>query len=104
MDQGTDDEAADPAQHENWKVLVRDDRVRKANQQPEQEADKPAWPARQLNAPNHKSDGETARECTKQRCCLVRERHREHETHIQCSEEYSSDQTEDAFRNDRMSN
>lgn len=62
MDQATDDEATDPAQHKNWNVFVRDDRVRQADQQPEQQADKPSWPARQLNASDHKSDGETARQ------------------------------------------
>jgi hypothetical protein len=77
---------------------MRDDGIRKADEQTKDEADKPAWPTGQLNATNDESNDEATGEGTEQRCGFVRKRHRQHEADIQRSKYYSSDQTENDFR------
>ena len=46
VDQPTNNQTADTAEDKNGNVLVRDDGVRKADEQTKQQADKPARPAR----------------------------------------------------------
>jgi hypothetical protein len=63
VNQPTNNQPADTAKDKNRNILVRNDGVRQADKQTEQEADKPARPSWQLNAPDDKPNGEAAYEC-----------------------------------------
>jgi len=64
VDQAANNETADRPKNENGNVFVSDDCVWQTNEQPEEQADKPTGPRRQLHAADNKADGETTRKCT----------------------------------------
>jgi hypothetical protein len=102
MNQPAYDEATNATEHENRNILVSNDGIRKADEQPEQQSDQPARPRRQLHATDDEADGESTGECAKQSRGLIGERHRQHQSDIEGSEHRARDQTENNFRHKKM--
>ena len=67
-------------------LLVRDNGVRKTDEQAKKKSNDPSGPRGQLHATNDKTDGEATRKCAEQGCRFVGKRHRQHKTDVQRSE------------------
>src|ERR1051325_11667761 len=63
VNQPPNNQPSDTAKDENRNILMRNDGVRQADKQTEQDADKPTRPYWQLNTPDDKSNGEATTEC-----------------------------------------
>jgi len=82
VDQAANDQTTNPPENKNGNVFVSDDCVWQTNKQPEEQANKPTGPRRQLHAADNKADGETTRKCTEQGGGLIGKGHRQHQPNI----------------------